>query len=128
MEAEIRGWADREPELCTRYLLTRVYSASYVRVVSVQPGRAVVQFGSFFRDMGIDFQLDLEARVRWSKKGATVTVVELDLDGKRVFRKVPDAESLADRVFSVFSIVQKHVVADAMRQLSSSVIGLDIVS
>ena len=53
MEREIRSWSECERALCEAYLLTRVYSVSYVRVVSVRPGYALIRFGSVFRDVGL---------------------------------------------------------------------------
>ena len=108
------------PELCERWLLTRVYSASYVRVVSVRPGYALIRFGSLFRDVGLDFELDFEARVRWSGEPEEATVTVRGTGVKQTSTTVSHAASLAQHVFSVFERVHKREVAKAMRQLARS--------
>ena len=120
MEREIRSWSERERALCEAYLLTRVYSVSYVRVVSVRPGYALIRFGSVFRDVGLDFELDFEARVRWSGTPEHATVTWRGTGLRQTSTSVLDPAVLAQSVFSVFKRVQKREVAKAMRQLARS--------
>ena len=115
-EPEIRTWPSRTTELCERYLMTRIYSVSYIKPPEFTIDGAVVEYGATYRDLGMDFDLRFRATLRWSHGNVCrVHVKRLD-EPTRVYNfSIRCPTNLADAVFGPFETEKRRSLDRLLR-------------
>ena len=120
MQEEVKTWTIPmvNRKLREDFLLTRVYSISEIKVLHVDQRGAHVAYKVYFRDLGMDFDMSFDARLRWSdldimEGEATVEVTEGTWDHPVVV-KTRTAAGLAECVFGHFRVEHERRLAEVM--------------
>lgn len=118
-EDEVLSWPARTAELCTRHLMTRIYSVSHIKQPQFNRHGAVVDYSVTFRDLGVDFDLRFTASLAYvNRSDCRVRVQNLDVTGSVYTTHVNTPSKLAEAVFGPFNAERQALEDHYMRDFN----------